>query len=452
MAKTVVGLFDNQAEAQAVVRDLIDNGFARENISIVANKDARTGTTTDTTTDSVDNAAAGAGVGAATGGLVGGGIGLILGLIGATAVPVFGPLIAAGPIAAMLTGAGVGAVTGGIIGALTGAGVPEDDARVFESGVNQGGTLVMVNSPDDRADEAYDLMEDHGAVDIDERSSTYGTAYAGDAAVNQYADQTAGLKTPRSDIDMPKANREFVSGTETSRTAANKLNDKGEAAIPVVEEELQVGKREVSKGGVRVYSHVTEQPVQEQIQLREENVNVERRPVNRPASASDLNNFREGTIEVTETSEVPVVNKQARVVEEVVVNKDVNTRTETVNDTVRRTDVDVEKVAGQTRTGTPRFEDYDTDFRNHFKTTYNTSGLTYNDYSSGYRYGYDLAGNSRYSGRKWNDIESDVRKDWENRNPNNPWERFKDSIRYAWDRVTSGIRNIGDDADRSARY
>jgi uncharacterized protein (TIGR02271 family) len=442
VAKTVVGLFDTQAEAQAVVRDLIDNGFARENISIVANNDARTGVVTDSTLTSADNAAAGAGVGAATGGLVGGGIGLILGLIGATAIPVVGPIVAAGPLAAMLTGAGVGAITGGIIGALTGAGVPEEDARIFEAGVNRGGTLVMLNSPDDRADEAYDIMEDHGAVDIDERASTYDTAYAGDSSINQYAGST----TERTPIDMPSSNRDYVSSTEA------KLADRKEATIPVVEESLQVGKREVPKNSVRVYSHVTEEPVQKQVQLRDEQVNVERRPANRPVTATDQAAFREGAIEITENKEVPVVNKQARVVEEVVVNKDVNTRTETVNDTVRRTDVDVQKTAGQTRKGTRSFEDYDADFRKHFQTTYPSSGLNYNDYSNGYRYGYDLANSGRYNGRNWTDIEGDVRKDWESRNPNNPWERFKASVRYAWDKATSALRDIADDADRSARY
>jgi uncharacterized protein (TIGR02271 family) len=122
------------------------------------------------------------------------------------------------------------------------------------------------------------------------------------------------------------------------------LRDK-EAVIPVVEEELRVGKREVEKGGVRVTSKVTETPVEEQVRLREEHVNVERRPVDRPLSEAD-NAFREGTIEVTERAEEAVVAKQARVVEEVVVNKDVNERTEQVRDTVHSTDVDVQNIEG----------------------------------------------------------------------------------------------------------
>src|SRR5919107_262077 len=97
----------------------------------------------------------------------------------------------------------------------------------------------------------------------------------------------------------------------------------GEARIPVIEEELRVGKREVEGGGVRVRTRVVERPVEEAVRLREERVNVERRPVNRPVSESDLSAFREGTFELRERSEEAVVDKTARVVEEVAINKEV---------------------------------------------------------------------------------------------------------------------------------
>ena len=121
--------------------------------------------------------------------------------------------------------------------------------------------------------------------------------------------------------------------------------------IPVVEEQLNVGKREVEGGRVRVRSYVVEQPVQEQVNLRDESVNVERRPVDRPLTGADRDRaFQERTIEAEEKSEEAVVNKEARVKEELVVNKDVNQRTETVSDTVRRTEVDVQDERGTGRT------------------------------------------------------------------------------------------------------
>ncbi|MDT5269638.1 MAG: hypothetical protein QOH49_1824 [Acidobacteriota bacterium] len=135
-------------------------------------------------------------------------------------------------------------------------------------------------------------------------------------------------------------------GTEKVESARTGIEEGGAARIPVIEEELRVGKREVEGGGVRVRTRVVERPVEEAVRLREERVNVERRPVNRPVSEADLNAFREGTFELRERSEEAVVEKTARVVEEVAINKEVGERTETVRDTVRSTDVDVQETAG----------------------------------------------------------------------------------------------------------
>ena len=135
-------------------------------------------------------------------------------------------------------------------------------------------------------------------------------------------------------------------GSERTRSTSER-----DETIPVVEEQLNVGKRAVEGGRVRVRSYVVEQPVQEQVDLRDERVSVERRPVDRPLTGADRDRaFQERTIEAEEKSEEAVVNKEARVKEELVVNKDVNQRTETVSDTVRRTEVDVEdeRRAGRT--------------------------------------------------------------------------------------------------------
>ena len=113
-------------------------------------------------------------------------------------------------------------------------------------------------------------------------------------------------------------------------------------SIPVVEENLNVGKRTVETGGAIIRSKIEERPVEEDINLREEHVNVERNPVNRPATGADMANFKEGEIEITEHAEVPVVEKEARVVEEITIEKDVEEHDETIRDTVRKTDVDIE--------------------------------------------------------------------------------------------------------------
>jgi uncharacterized protein (TIGR02271 family) len=209
----------------------------------------------------------------------------------------------------------------------------------------------------------------------------------------------------------------------------------GDVRLPVVEEEIQVGTRQVQRGGVRLYTRVTERPVEETVRLRDETVHVERRPVDRPATEADLAAAKEGTIEVIETDEEAVVRKQARVVEEVVVRKDVQEQTETVRDTVRRTQVDVEPLAPtKTTMGERGLEAYDADFRSHYKTSLASRGHAYERWSPGYRYGYDLASDQRYAGRDWKVIEPEARREWEARHQGT-WEEFKDTIRYAWDTV-----------------
>ena len=117
-------------------------------------------------------------------------------------------------------------------------------------------------------------------------------------------------------------------------------------SIPIIEESLRVGKRVINTGRVRVVSRVTERPIEETVSLHEEHAYIERHPVDRPATADELDSFKEGFIEIQETAEELVVEKTARVVEEVSVGRQSSDHTETVRDTVRRTDVDVQTEPG----------------------------------------------------------------------------------------------------------
>src|SRR5206468_9807774 len=135
-------------------------------------------------------------------------------------------------------------------------------------------------------------------------------------------------------------------------------------------------------------------------------------------------------------SEQPVITKQPRVVEEVVVGKQATERTETVRDTVRRTDVDVQPISGMEHTSRTRnYDTFATDFRNDYQTRYASQGGSYEQYEPAYRYGYDLSAMPNYRGRDWTTIEPEIRQDWETRQPNT-WDRFKNSIRFAWERAT----------------
>lgn len=124
-----------------------------------------------------------------------------------------------------------------------------------------------------------------------------------------------------------------------SRTAANTA-----ATVPVIEENLNIDKKEVVSGGERITSTVIETPVQESILLKEEHIQIERQPTDKPASEADFQTFKEGEIVLTEHKEIPVVTKQARVVEEVSILKTVSESEKVVKDTVRKTEVDIESI------------------------------------------------------------------------------------------------------------
>jgi len=141
-----------------------------------------------------------------------------------------------------------------------------------------------------------------------------------------------------------------AAGATSARSTAAIGAVEGDEYIPIAEERLTVGKRAVRGGRVRVRSYVVETPVEEQVALRQEHVDVERRTVNRPVTAADEALFQERTIEASETSEEAVVAKEARVKEELVVRKDAEERVQTVSDTVRRTEVEVEDERGRTGT------------------------------------------------------------------------------------------------------
>jgi uncharacterized protein (TIGR02271 family) len=203
--------------------------------------------------------------------------------------------------------------------------IPSEDAATLSEGMRRGGAVVWAEVPDDRFEAVSDALEGAGAVDLDAREAEWRRAgWTGTAA------GTAGIM-----------------GTAAATGAsAGTLAGREEERIPVVEERLRIGKREVGHGRVRVRSYVVETPVEEQVRLRQEHVEVERRPVDRPVTGADRP-FQDRTIEATERAEEAVVNKEARVREEVVVRKEAAERTETVRDKVRRTEVEVKDERGR---------------------------------------------------------------------------------------------------------
>ncbi|WKN42183.1 YsnF/AvaK domain-containing protein [Tunicatimonas pelagia] len=245
MSQTVVGIFNNLKEAQKASDNLLDNGFARNQVDISEDYGSNYSTYNDTDRKSHDDGIS------------------------------------------------------GFFDSLFGS---DDKVDNYKTNARNGSTVSVHTQSMDRAEKARNILDEYGAIDME-----------GDAGYRS---------------------------TENTNTDGSK-------SIPVIEEEFQVGKRKVETGGVSVRSRIIERPVEESLRLRTEHVHVERNPVDRKATAAELDNFAEGEIEMTEHREEAVVNKEARVTEEINVSKDVDQRKETIREEVRETEVDVDETSAK---------------------------------------------------------------------------------------------------------
>ncbi len=201
-------------------------------------------------------------------------------------------------------------------------GEPDHDTSVYERSLQGGSTVVSVRVPDAHVDAVLKILESHHPVDIDDRAANYGTTQT-----------TTTTRAPLAAALPP-----------LTGAAATTATDGG--TIQLAEEQLSVGKRVINRGGTRIRRFVVETPVEQNVTLHEEKVTLERRPVTdgRPVTGAD---FSEKTIEMTETAEEAVVAKTARVKEEIALRKEATERVETVRDTVRREDVEIEQIPGE---------------------------------------------------------------------------------------------------------
>ncbi len=189
------------------------------------------------------------------------------------------------------------------------------DRKAYSYAGSKSNVVTVYTEDKERAEEASRIMDEAGAISVDDQLSddfyTKNPQYS-DKKVMGIADTNLGDN-------------------------ANYADDK----IQVVNEEVNVGKKEVETGGVRVHSRVIEKPVEENLRLKEERVYIKRQPVNKAITDAD-EVFQNKTIEMTESKEVPVVEKTARVVEEISIGKNVENVEHTVAETVRETKVDIE--------------------------------------------------------------------------------------------------------------
>jgi uncharacterized protein (TIGR02271 family) len=388
MQHTLVAVFDNRSDAQNAMDELLASGFTRDNVYLSSADLSGTTTTTGDT-------------------------------LGTTHEE------------------GVGASIKHFFQNLFGSDNDEHATRYSSYVAGGQHVLTLTTTSEPEVERAADVIERFSPIDIDERHDLAGSA----ASLGTSAYQ------PQSSPSLAAGSMQ--SGTQTGNLSGS-LSDStlrtdslqretaidqttGKAAIPVVQEEVRVGKRQVERGGVRVFSRMVETPVNESVSLREEHVSVERRPVDQPINPADVAALKDQTIEVRETAEEAIVQKTARVVEEVVVGKEVSQRKENIKDTVRHTEVEVQSLQGNTL-------DDDTYYRNDWQTNYASLGGTYDDYAPAYRYGNEMRRDARYQGRSWDDVESDLRSDWDTRygsSGSSTWERMKAAVRSGWNRMTS---------------
>jgi uncharacterized protein (TIGR02271 family) len=372
--RTVVGLFESGSEARGAIEELARLGFAPQSISVI---------TSLSTKSAIERGGAGAG-------------------LQTMSLSDVGTVAAAGPLGTALEARGEST---GLASQLQRLGLSSELASHYASGVSRGETLESLTVDDVDAERVAAVMKRHAAgalhADVSKsesetRSIDGGTQAAATGAIGQ------AVASKLEGEPIGERRTEGHAFSEEQRT------------IPVYREELRIGKREVERGAVRVTTHVIEKPYAEKIVLREEHVEVERRPADRLVRPGE-SEFKEGQIEMADMAEEAIGAKQTRLVEEVVVHKHVSERTASVGDTLRTTEVDVRSFdASRYRSHFDQLPAGDTKFEEHVPA---------------YRFGEGLARPG--ASARWEDVETDARSRWESQHPGT-WEKFKGSIRHAY--------------------
>lgn len=376
MQHTLVAVFDNRSDAQKAMDDLLASGFNRSDLRL-SEGGTQTGTTASGTSLQEDES------------------------IGSSIKHFFTDLFGSDR---------------------------SDRMEHYNEAISRGHYVLTVTAPNEpEVERAADLVERYGPVDIDERSAAWsaGSTAATTAGIGA---GSMGAGTQQQSAAMSQQSLQTGQGPAQASTGGSMQYANTESeSIPVVQEELKVGKREVQRGGVRIYSHVVETPVDESVNLREEHVTVQRRAIDKMVDPAEVPAFQEKTFEMRETAEEAVVSKSARVVEEVVIGKEVTSREEHIKDTLRRTEVEVEQLSGA--------GDED-DYRSHWSSNFASGGKTYDEYAPAYRYGSEMRRSELYRGRPFEDVEVDLRDVWSRTHPKSAWEDFKAAVRHGWDRMT----------------
>jgi stress response protein YsnF len=392
--RTVIGLFGNAGEARRAIDELQGLGYAPEKISVVTNVASQ---------DAIQARKS-----------------MALQSLELTDV---GNVATAGPLRDVF--AKQPGFTGALGSALQLFGLTPELADHYVSGVKHGETLESLTVDDKDSDRVLAVMRRRTANPapaspaMEEAAPLAGAGAGLGASAGAGAGASTGASAGASAGTESGASANLGAGVNIKKKTNGHLemdDREEERIIPILREEMRVGRRTVERGGVRVSSHIVQKPVSEQVHLRETHVEIERRAVDRPLRG-DEKGFADDTIEMVEMADEPVVSKQARVVEEVVVRKHVEDRTATISDEVRATEIEFGKL---------RAFDPD-DYRGHFEGQ--KIGGSFEPYLPAYQFGHEL--HRRRAAERWEDIEGYARDRWEEDNPGT-WDKFRNAIRHAW--------------------
>ena len=289
-----------------------------------------------------------------------------------------------------------------------------DDTGHYSEAVRRGGSVVTVAVEDeDMVDRARAALAVAGAINMDTRA-------------DQWREQGYSKFDPASEPYK-----------------AEEIQAERGRVIPVVREELEVGKHEVDLGAARASARMESRPVNETIELREQYAEIERDPVDRPATQAGLNAFKDQTIEVQEMAEPAVVSKPARVVEEVTVGTQSSSKTAIISHSVRDTVADIDRDGMNNGNA---MQEHAAGYRTHFQNNFAGSGGQYEEYEPSYQYGSTLSADSRYANRSWDDIEPLAQQDWASQNTDSKpgaWERTKAAVKHGWESATGSSSGSG---------
>lgn len=225
---------------------------------------------------------------------------------------------------------------------LFGNEVDDDYATEYDRAVREGGVLLTARVPKDDADRIETLLDQY-AADYSTLGNTHTTAYN-----SEVLGETPNVTGP---APTPAAETHFT-GTSTGAGLNDTIlpEDAGRESLKLAEEQINIGKRQVSDGIVRLRRYTVEEDVSEDISLYEQHAERFRTAVDEPAYLGDVD-WSEKTIGVEESHEVPTINKTAHIREEVGLRTAGTERVETVKDTVRRQEADVEQTEIDPATG-----------------------------------------------------------------------------------------------------